>query len=190
MSDLILEPTAAAQWQRLIRDSAQETGHLLDAELESYLLMLLQRFTHRTDLVHAIMGRNYLMAQTLTGGLRMEQLRDVGDQCLLFAGLFPGIARRRRVSVDYFVDIGRAAYLDLAHALNQGTGQLFHAIATAFVALMDTLNSIRMRPAFEDLSMLDQADLWYSCGSRAALRVLTQRTGALPMPSVGLRKQH
>ena len=182
MSDLILEPTATALWQRLVRESANENGLTLDAELEAYLMILLQRFIRRPELMHAIMGRDYLKAHTLGGGLRAEHLRDVGDQCLLFAGLFPGVAHKRRVSISYFIDLGRTAYIDLANALNQGTGQLFHTLAGAFVTLMDTLGTLRARAAFSDLTALDQFDLWYSCGSQAARRALARITDATPAP--------
>ncbi|AOU99257.1 hypothetical protein BI364_16120 [Acidihalobacter yilgarnensis] len=183
MSDLILEPTIAALWQRLVREGANDTGHPLDAHLEAYLMMLLQRFSRRPELARTLMALEYLKAQTMTGSLRAEHLRDVGDQCLLFAGLFPGIARRRRVGIDYFIDLGRSAYLDLAGALNQGSGQLFRTLAAAFVSLMDTLNAMRARPAFEALSALDQFELWSNSGSQAARRALAHRTDATPIPT-------
>ncbi|OBS09383.1 hypothetical protein [Acidihalobacter prosperus] len=181
MSDLILEPTAAALWQRLIREGASDAGQPLDDELEAYLMMLLQRFHRRPELARTIMALEYLKAQTGNGGIRAGQLRDVGDQCLLFAGLFPGIARRRRVGIDYFVDLGRTAYLDLAGALSQGAGQLFHALAAGFVTLMDTLSAMRARPAFEALGALDQFELWSRTGSRGAREALARHTRAIPV---------
>lgn len=181
MNELILEPTAAALWQRLIREGAGETGHPLDADLEAYLMMLLQRFTRRPEMTRSIMALEYLEAQHAGGGRRFERLRDVGDQCLLLAGLFPGTARRRRVGVTYFVDLGRTAYYDLAQALNQGAGQLFQALAAGFIALMDTLNAMRARPAFESLTALEQFDLWAHSGSAAARRAFAQHTDGTPI---------
>lgn len=182
MSDLILEPTTAALWQRLVRESAHESGSVLGEELEAYLMMLLHRFLGRPEMVQAIMGRDYLRAQAFDKTLRAEHLRDVGDQCLLYAGLFPGMAHKRRVSINYFVDLGRTAYLDLAGALTHGAGQLFLSLAEAFVTLMDTLSSLRSRPAFSDLYALDQFDLWHKSGSRAARRALAEHTQAMPVP--------
>lgn len=182
MSDLILEPTTTALWQRLVREGAQASGYVLEEDLEAYLMMLLQRFTRRPEMVHAIMGRDYLRAQTFDKRQRAEHLRDVGDQCLLYTGLFPGIAHKRRVTINYFIDLGRTAYFELAGVLTQGAKQLFLSLAEAFVSLMDTLITLRARPALYDLSVLGQFDLWAQNGSREALRALGQNTPASPVP--------
>lgn len=57
-----------------------------------------------------------------TGRVRDERLRDVADQCLILAGLFPGLARRR-VSPTYFIDLGRGALSGTDHGVRRTDGR-------------------------------------------------------------------
>ena len=59
--------------------------------------------------VITIMSEDFLGSQQLHGEQRAESLRQVGDHCLLFSGLFPQIAERRLVRISYFVNIGRSS---------------------------------------------------------------------------------
>src|SRR5215210_5102344 len=98
MAQLILEPTPTAQWQRLVQEASTNASRTLDEQLESYLVFLLVRCCAQTDILQRIMAVEYLHSLAATQGrMRNERLRDVGDHCLLFAGLFPHIARKRLV---------------------------------------------------------------------------------------------
>src|SRR5690606_29073482 len=72
-----------------------------------------------------------------------RSLRDVGDRCLLVAGLFPDLAQRRRVSVDYFVDLGRGAYQAVADAGRDAYAELFAHLAAGYRELVSVLRRIR-----------------------------------------------
>ncbi len=181
MSTLILEPTAQALWHRVVREASGAAGRTLDDTLEAYLLMLLLRFAHRPEILRTIMAREYLEGMQQTGRARDERLRDVGDQCLILAGLFPGLARRRRVSPAYFIDLGRGAYGELASRLARSAAELYRELATAFVALMDVLHALRGNQALEMLSPLERWELWERSGSRAARdALLGEDDAALP----------
>jgi hypothetical protein len=181
MSTLILEPTAQALWHRALREASGAAGRTLDDALEAYLLMVLMRFAHRPEILRTIMAREYLEGMQLTGRVREERLRDVGDQCLILAGLFPGLARRRRVSTAYFVDLGRGAYGELAARLAQSAAGLYRELAAAFVALMDVLHALRGSHALETLTPLEHWELWESTGSRTARTALAGSGEALPV---------
>ena len=107
MAELILEPTPQAQWQALVQEAQSACDRCLDETLESYLVFLLMRFASRPQCMARIMAEDYLNSQTLTGEQRAGMLREVGDHCLLFSGLFPQLAERRLVRVSYFVNIGQ-----------------------------------------------------------------------------------
>lgn len=180
MATLILEPTPQALWQRAVREASGAAGRSLDDTLEAYLLMLLLRFTRRPEILRTIMAREFLEGMQQTGRARDERLRDVGDQCLILAGLFPGLARRRRVSPTYFVELGRGAYGELAGRLAQSAAELYRDLAAAFVALMDVLHALRGAPALEALSPLEHWELWRHTGSRSARLALAGESGAQP----------
>ena len=120
MSRLILEPTPQAQWQSLLHEAQSACHRHLDESLESYLVFLLMRFTDRPDSLARVMAEDYLRSQALSGEQRAEHLREVGDHCLLFSGLFPQQAERRLVRISYFVNIGRTSYQQLSDGLDRG----------------------------------------------------------------------
>lgn len=171
MTTLILEPTITAQWQALVK-AAENSSHLiLNEELESYLVFLLTRFNTHPEIVKSVLGLEFLNSYYLAGRAQQEQLRDVGDKCLLFAGLFPGRAERRRVKVSYFVELGQGAYNLLASLSKQKMAELYMTLGKRFVVLMDVLQAMRAVDG-DSLTPLQAFELWHDSGSQQALAVL------------------
>jgi hypothetical protein len=166
MSRLILEPTQQAQWQSLVHEAQAACHRHLDESLESYLVFLLMRFADRPDCTARIMAEDYLKSQSLYGEQRAGQLREVGDHCLLFSGLFPQLAERRLVPVSYFVAIGQGAYQQLSTVLDRGWSSVYGHLSEAFVILMDILHSMRGLGGKTVLTPLQAMDLWQDTGSR------------------------
>ena len=180
MTSLVLQPTDTAQWHALVADAQQACHQQLDEALESYLVFLLMRFTGRPEMAAKLMALEFLEAQK-ESPLRTDMLRDVGDQCLLFSGLFPQIAERRLVRVSYFVNIGRTAYDQLASMVDRSNNRLYTRLAEAFVGVMDVLQAMRGLSGEPVLQPLAAADLWQDTGSRSAFRSLTEASDALPV---------
>ncbi|MGD8498644.1 MAG: hypothetical protein PVG82_07040 [Chromatiales bacterium] len=187
MAELILEPSATADWQRLVHEAAQAATRELDEDLESYLVMLLTRTLRDVDSVHRLMALDYLEGVTATGQLRSVRLRDVGDNCLLMAGMFPQRAERRLVRIGYFVELGRSAYQQLGELLSQSTAQLYSDLSTAFVALMEVLQAMRELGGAPTLSPLEAIELWQDTGSPRALDTLRLETQATPVSTLSRR---
>lgn len=135
--------TPAEVWQALVQEAGERTGRPLDESSESYLVFLLLRYQREPWLLSHVVGVEWMEAQTRVGSARADGLRDVGDRCLVVAGLFPGLAERRRVSVDYFVDIGRSAYQGVADASRQAYATLYRQLSRSYRDLVDTLNAMR-----------------------------------------------
>lgn len=182
MSRIVTEPTATAQWHDLVHE-AEELAHLnLGETLESYLVFTLMRFTQRPQLLHNIMALEFLNSLNKQGQRRHDNLRDVGDQCLLFAGLFPLNARRRLVRIGYFVKLGRSAYQQLHDDQQHATFKLYGQLASDFIAMMDVLLAIRrINPGNQQLAPLEAFELWEETGSQQARASLAQRTRATPI---------
>lgn len=182
MPELIMEPTPAAQWQRLVQEAARSLRLDLDETLENYLVLLLIRFTENPETCHRIMALDYLRGLRAAPRAQAVALRDVGDHCLLVSGLFSQRARRRRVSVGYFVDLGRSAYRQVADRQTGSTvAELFDALAHGFVRLSDVLRAMREPDGAQGMSALDAMDLLNSHRSTQARRVLEALTGATPV---------
>ncbi|NIP72539.1 MAG: hypothetical protein GWO16_05665 [Gammaproteobacteria bacterium] len=178
MSTIVLQPTETAHWRDLVHEAARACERPLQEELESYLVFLLMRFAARPEMAGTILALEYLEGLLRGGRGGSRQLREVGDQCLLYSGLFPLRARRRTVQVRYYVDMGRSAYHRLAESAERGWGHMYHQLCESFVALMDVLQAMRELDCDQRLDELTLHELWDECGSRRAGQALRRRLGA------------
>lgn len=176
--DLILESSELAQWLTLVREAESEYGCRLDEAMESYLVFTLMRFMKNQHLCTQTMALDYLNSQDLPSSLRTEQLRDIGDQCLLLSGLFPKRAEKRLVRVSYYVDMGRSAYHHLSDNVQHAASALYKQLAETFILLMDLLQTIR-RFSAPALLPIQAYELWSDTGSTAVLSQLS--TDSIPV---------
>lgn len=180
MSSAIQPESSTAQWHSLVTDAEAEIGVHLDEDIESYLVFLLMRFIARPEIAGSILALDYLHSMQGRGQLQKEQMRDVGDICLLHAGFFPKRAQKRLVKISYYVDLGRSAYCHLAEQSMAALAALFTHLSHEFITIMDTLQAIQqLNPQHAmQLSPLEAAELWQDTGSRQAIKTLSTYTGA------------
>lgn len=143
MKKLILHPTETSQWHALINEAQARTQLILNESMESYLVFLLMRFSQQTKLIESVMALDFLESMHATRHRQVELLRDVGDKSLLFCGLFPGIAKRRHVNLNYFSDLGQAAYLTIGELHERKSTDLFFQLSAQFVSLQQILQAVR-----------------------------------------------
>ena len=139
MKDLLLKQTTTETWQALIQESALKANITLTEELESYLVFLLMRFIKEPNIATSVFATEYLSANDRIGVIKQESLKNIGDKCLLFSGLYPGRASKKHVTVDYFVKLGRTAYLDLSDITDNTLSLLYHELSQEFISLMEVL---------------------------------------------------
>jgi hypothetical protein len=143
MPHIVQQPSATAHWYALVCDAEACTHRSLGETLESYLVFLLMRFINKTDIATRVLAMEYLESQLVSGEQQTGQLHSVGDICLLHAGLFPGRAKRRRVSPHYYVDLGRSAFYQLAQNLWDPRAEVFKQISDTFIDMTTVLGAIR-----------------------------------------------
>ena len=146
MTDTIRRGAAAELWQALVHDAGTRAGTPLDEMRESYLVFVLLRYQRDDSLLVRTQALEWLTAQACSGSQRADALRDVGDRCLLIAGLYPGLAERRRVGTDYFIDLGRGAYHEAAEASRNAYAALFEQLARSYRELVRILHCVREAP--------------------------------------------
>ncbi|MDZ7803388.1 hypothetical protein [Thiohalophilus sp.] len=173
------EHTPLSQWHTLISEAEQAVGVTLEPELESYLVFTLMRYLDRPEMAQRVLALDYLEAAHCQGREQQERLRDVGDQCLLYSGLFPRRAERRRVRVSYYVDLGRSAYHHLG-CCGTAHATLYAELARIFVIAMDILQAIRNLRQEQQLDPLGSLELWQDTGSAVARQALGDITDATP----------
>ena len=165
--EIILDTSEISQWHKLVKEAESDYGQQLDEAMQSYLVFTLMRFARDQQLNSRALALDYLGSHRLPKKLRNEQLRDIGDQCLLVSGLYPQTAIKRQVGVAYYVDLGRSAYHHVSTVTQQGIAELYQQLAESFILLMDLLQTIRQysAPALEPIAALE---LWQRTGSKAA----------------------
>lgn len=142
MKKLLIHSTQTAAWHALVNEAESLRKINLEVELESYLVFLLMRFSERPELAASVLGLDFLeSAQQIDK--KPYLLKEVGDKCLLHAGLFPEHARKRRVTPEYFVKLGKMAYSTLAVALETNDSDLFETICGYFVPMIEVLSATR-----------------------------------------------
>jgi hypothetical protein len=137
MDLLILHPTETSQWHALLNEAQVNSQCFLDEKVESYLVFLLMRFSQSPQLASSVLALDFMKTSQTNGKVKRELLQQVGDKSLLFSGLYPGLAEKKRVSVDYFIDIGKSAYLSVAEI---DACDLFHALASNFKPMRKILS--------------------------------------------------
>ncbi len=149
MTQTLTTGAAAQLWLELIREAGQRCATTLDETAESYLVFTLVRHSRDAWLTGRTMALELLDGMAHVGCLRGERLRDVGDRCLLIAGLFAGQAKRRRVGADYYIDLGRCAYRELGAADRSALAALYTQLAERFASLVAVLRQVRPDAALD-----------------------------------------
>lgn len=143
MESMVTTGSVTQLWQGLVREAETRTRTRLEESLESYLVFTLVRHSRDAMLAGRTLALEYLDGIELSGELRQDRLRDVGDRCLLIAGLFPEQAQRRRVSREYYLDLGSAAYRELGQDRQLVLAQLYGELAETFMLLVRVLLHVR-----------------------------------------------
>lgn len=160
MKKLILHPTDTSQWYALVNEAQASTRLVLNENTESYLVFLLMRFSQTTQLIESVMALDFLESMHVAGRRQVELLREVGDKSLLFCGLFPGMAVKRNVRLDYFSDMGQAAYLTVSELQDSESANLYLQLSTQFMTMQQILQAMRGNGApLEDSGIVAVKDL-------------------------------
>jgi uncharacterized protein YjiS (DUF1127 family) len=169
----ILASSELSQWHVLVSEAEQDYGCQLDEAMQSYLVFTLMRFARDQQLNSQALALDFLSSHLLPQSQRHEQLRAVGDQCLLVSGLYPMTAEKRQVSIDYYVNLGRSAYHHISTVTQQSIAELYQQLSESFILLMDLLQTIRQysSPVLQPIAAFE---LWDKTGSRAALQQLSE----------------
>ena len=143
MKKLILHPTDTSQWHALVNEAQALTHLVLNENTESYLVFLLMRFSQSTQLMESVIALDFLESMRVPGSRQVELLRDVGDKSLLFCGLFPGMADKRHVRLEYFSGMGQAAYLTVSELQDSESAHLFFQLSEQFMTMQQILQAMR-----------------------------------------------
>jgi hypothetical protein len=142
-SKLVLHPNPISQWHALVTDACADCTIKLSTELESYLVFLLMRSEKNPVIASRIIAETWLLSNSQPRSQKHYTLQDVGDTCLIFTGLFPELAKKRRVQSSYYTTIGQTAYANLSAESANSLAELFASLSGNFALLTKVLNAMR-----------------------------------------------
>lgn len=131
-------------WHSLIAEAQKACGYQLTHGIDHYLALTLDAYAANTALASTILATQLLENLSKDTVQSTQQVRAVGDQCLIMSGLFPERATRRSMSLSYYIDMGKWAYMELAGSSRhlKLDNELFYHLGTHFVGLMDVLHQM------------------------------------------------
>lgn len=176
----MVNESVKAQWRDLVNDAASSCEYKLDEEIESYLVFALIRFTQRADLADSAIALEYMQSLSDSGHKQLSQLREVGDKCLLFSGLFPQIYRKKTVDIGYYVNMGRASYNQLGQMLHKGFSRLYMRLSEYFIFLTDILHAMREMNGIPVMNENEKYQFWLKFDSKYARQSLDSFYNVIP----------
>lgn len=172
--------------------------------VENYLVNLLQHYLDARNLFESTyanesgqkspqtLAETYLTAQNADASTKVEMLRKLGDRTLYISGFFGDSLSRKVVDIDYYADIGGAAYASLAHCTREDTMvKVYSTFSKQFLEFVDVLTYISHHSFIKsDESILRLYDRYMRTGSELAREKLVEM-GVLTIPQdqVKLGKQ-
>ncbi|MDP3558788.1 MAG: hypothetical protein Q8R79_00360 [Legionellaceae bacterium] len=160
MTNLILHASDVGQWYTLVHEAQSLSNHCLPENTESYLVFLLMRSSHNPTWTEGVIGVEFLDALHSVGrALQVARLKEVGDKSLLFCGLFP-VKAEKKVSLRYFQEIGKTAYLAASRRDEESQSDLLSDLGQNFLILQDILQATRHVRALPKIN-----DMWVSDNS-------------------------
>ncbi len=155
MSQLTVRKTQIHSWHELVVEAESVSHILLPEDTEYYLVSLLSRYTDQPEFINNVMADLFLRLDGMKKAEKHVCLRDIGDQCLLFAGLFPEYASKRLVSDDYFPGLGKAAYDRLSLEVS-----LYLELVQYFESMLRILRTFRQLSGCEENELVNNEACW------------------------------
>ena len=171
-----------AGWRALLTEAQHVARVYLAPEVEDYLLRLLYQAVGQAGDTIETDPQAFVERMARWRATAPHELLAVGDESLIFAGLFPEQAIREGIPITYFVQVGVNAYREFAATQREAAaGITYTTLANQFVDLLDVLHTLReLQQDTPCIDPLNAYQLWHEVGSSHAWQVLRQFTSASP----------
>jgi hypothetical protein len=132
-------------------------------------------------------------AEAPTAEQRSVSLQRLGDIALFTAGFFADGLANKSVDIDYYINMGGAAYGSLSDAIRGTTRgralvDVYRELAGKFQSLVDVLHEVRDGAGqSSDVNVLRTYEVWRKTGSKRAASLLKQN-GVVLFP--GAAREH
>jgi hypothetical protein len=193
--DLVAVTSLKQFFRALLDEALGQTGLDVAEVTELYLADLLAEFAAADRLfapdeaggTEQPLAVLYHRAQAAEREERIRILRRLGDVSLYKAGFFAGALRESVVGQGYTIDMGRAAYAQVATLARGGFAHVYDELGRKFRPLVEVLEGISARSVARSspAGALRVYDSWRRSGSENLENVLVDagllpRRGGLP----------
>jgi hypothetical protein len=184
--------TAREFFEDMIVKAMETRGMQTFPMAQSYLTNLLEFYVSADNLFEAEEGSGkrktetlaelYLRAQGAQPPLRQDLLKKLGDSSLYISGFFGDSFKRKIIDIDYYVEMGGAAYSSLAATVSEDTyAKVYNEFAERFVEFVDLLTFISQESLIQaNQDVLRLYDRFLATGSELAREQLLDLGIAIP----------
>lgn len=178
---------------QMVEEGMQKRQVRVPPLTERYLVDLLEHYLHAQNLFEAELdssrsrGQPTLAEMFLEAGQKktpekQDLLKKLGDRSLYISGFFGDSLQRSLVDVDYYAEMGGAAYGWLADcATETQVAETYRIYSKRFVEFVDVLAYISQRSMVQtDQSLLRLYDRYLKTGSELAREQLAEH-GVVPL---------
>lgn len=153
---------------------------------KNYLVDLLQFYMFAKNLFgddesgrarRETLAEMYMTAQSQPINRRIEILKKLGDTSLYISGFFGDSLNRKLVDIDYYAEMGGAAYGSLSSITSdENLSVVYSGFSNRFLQFVDALTYISQRSQIQtNEDLLRLYDRYVSTGSRLAEEQLRER---------------
>lgn len=160
----------------------------------SYLVNLLQHYISADNLFdeQKTLAEIFLKAANSEHNQKVELLKKLGDRSLYVSGFFADSLQRKVVDIDYYRDMGSAAYSTLAGAVREDAlSEVFNEFARKFLEFVEVLNLISEKAQVQsENNILRLYEQFAKTGSELAREKLLEKgLIAVPLETIPTKKQ-
>src|SRR5690606_27348140 len=141
-------------FQEVLAGALDRQGVEASEPTEFYLVGLLGGYA-RARLPDEPRSRRLAGTANSDAGERGTDLKEVGDTSLYLTGFFADSLQRKLVGVDYYMDLGQAAYHELARRLQASSvAEVYAELSGKFPRFVEVLTEVRRHVSFAGQDVL------------------------------------
>lgn len=175
--------SVAGFFHEVVTEALERRSLQVSPSAEHYLVTLLGDFAHQGISDEPL---SLKLAAASEPAERVRALKEVGDTSLYVTGFFSNSLSRKLVDADYYINLGGAAYRELAHRLHasRGARAVYEELAAKFPSFVEVLGEISRQVNFAGTDVGKLYEQWLETRSEW----IERRLRALGMLSLGTDK--
>lgn len=186
-------------FSEVIQEACQERQIKTHPQVEAYLVQILKHYLvsrnfHQpiqedsTEKPPETFAEMYLVAMNAESPKNKELMRTVADKALYLTGFFADSLQKKVVDIDYYTELGSAAYYNLSVWTKEDTlSSVYTTFSKRFNDFVDVLNYVSEKSLIQaDPNIVKLYDRYLRTGSELAREKLNE-LGVVTLPKEQLK---